>query len=72
MEEESKIYGSLFGTIDLLNEEHLDALLTTMDQEHSLFYIIEAVKSAHKRGAYTIGEVEVISKAIRTISSKAE
>ena len=72
MEEESKLYGNLFGVIELLNEEHLDALLTTMDKEHSLFYIIEAVKSAHKRGAFTIGETEVISKAIRTISTKTE
>jgi hypothetical protein len=71
MEEESKLYGNLFGVIDLLNEEHLDALLTTMDREHSLFYIIEAVKSAHKRGAFTIGETEVISKAIRTISNES-
>ena len=71
MEEELKIYGNLFGVIDLLNEEHLDILLTTMDREHSLFYIIEAVKSAHKRGAFTIGETEVISKAIRTISSES-
>jgi hypothetical protein len=69
MEEESKLYGNLFGVIELLNEEHLDALLTTMDKEHSLFYIIEAVKSAHKRGAFTIGETEVISKAIRTLSN---
>ena len=71
MEEESKLYGNLFGVIDLLNEEHLDGLLTTMDKEHSLFYIIEAVKSAHKRGAFTIGETEVISKAIRTISNES-
>ena len=71
MEEESKLYGNLFGIIELLNEEHLDALLTTMDKEHSLFYIIEAVKSAHKRGAFTIGETEVISKAIRTISHES-
>jgi hypothetical protein len=65
-------FGNLFGTIDLISENHLDALLTTMDREHSLFYIIEAVKSAHKRGAFTIGETEVISKAIRTISSESK
>lgn len=64
-------FGNLFGTIDLISENHLDALLTTMDRQHSLFYIIEAVKSAHKRGAFTIGETEVISKAIRTISSES-
>jgi len=66
---EKEIFGNLFNTIELLNEEHLDAILTTMDKDHALQYIIEAVKVAHKRGAYTIGEVEVISKAIRTISS---
>lgn len=64
-------FGNLFGTIDLISENHLDALLTTMDRQHSLFYIIEALKSAHKRGAFTIGETEVISKAIRTISSES-
>jgi hypothetical protein len=68
MEEENKIYGNLFGVIDLLNEEHLDALLSSMNKDHALFYLIEAVKSAHKRGTFTIGETEVISKAIRTMS----
>ena len=38
------------------------------DKEHSLYYLIESVKAAHKRGAFTIGEVEIISKAIRTMS----
>jgi hypothetical protein len=71
MEEETKIYGNLFGVIDLFNEEHLDAILTTMDREHSIYYLVEAVKSAHKRGAFTIGETEVISKAIRTISNES-
>jgi hypothetical protein len=69
MEEENKIYGNLFGVIDLLNEEHLDALLSSMNKDHALFYLIEAVKSAHKRGTFTIGETEVISKAIRSLSN---
>jgi len=69
MEEENKIYGNLFGVIDLLNEEHLDALLSSMNKDHALFYLIEAIKSAHKRGTFTIGETEVISKAIRTLSN---
>lgn len=68
MEEENKIYGSLFGTINLLNEDHLELILTTMDKEHSVYYLIEAVKSAHQRGAFSIGESEVISKSIRTLS----
>jgi hypothetical protein len=66
--ESNELFGNLFGTIDLLSEDHLDVILTTMDKEHSLYYLIESVKAAHKRGAFTIGEVEIISKAIRTMS----
>ena len=68
--ESNELFGNLFGTIDLLSEDHLEVILTTMDKEHSLYYLIESVKAAHKRGAFTIGEVEIISKAIRTISKE--
>jgi hypothetical protein len=67
-EESDKIYGNLFGSINLLNESHLDAILLTMDRDHAIHYLVESVKSAHQRGAFTIGESEVISKAIRTLS----
>jgi len=67
-EESDKIYGNLFGSINLLNEGHLDAILLTMDRDHAIHYLVESVKSAHQRGAFTIGESEVISKAIRTLS----
>ena len=65
MEQENSNYGNLFGSIDLLSEEHLEVMLTTMNTEHALYYLIESVKSAHKKGCYTIGETEIISKAIR-------
>lgn len=68
MENENKLFGTLFGVIELLNEEHLDIILSTMDKEHSIYYLVEAIKSAHRKGAFTIGEAEVISKAIRTVS----
>jgi hypothetical protein len=68
IEENKELFGSLFGTIDLLNEDHLEVILSTMDKDNSLYYLIESIKAAHKRGAFTIGEIEVISKAIRTVS----
>ena len=68
MEEEKELYCNLFGTINLLNEDHLDLILSTMTKDHSIYYLVEAVKSAHKRGAYTICESEVISKSIRVLS----
>jgi len=67
MEQENNNYGNLFGTIDLLSEEHLEIILSTMDEEHAIFYLIESVKYAHKKGCFTIGETEVLSKSIRTL-----
>jgi predicted peroxiredoxin len=67
MEQENTNYGNLFGTIDLLNEEHVEAILATMDNDHAIFYLIESVKLAHKKGCYSIGETEILSKAIRTL-----
>lgn len=67
MEQGNEKYGNLFGTIDLLSEDHLELILSTMDKEHALYYLIESVKSAHSKGVYSIGESEVISKAIRTL-----
>jgi hypothetical protein len=72
MENENKEFGNLFGTIPLISEEHLDAILSAMTKEDSTYYLVEAIKAAYNRGAFTIGEVEVISKAIRTISSKID
>lgn len=69
MEENNiEIYGNLFGSINLLSEDHLDMILSTMDKEHSIYYLVESVKSAHKRGAFTLGESEVISRSIRILS----
>jgi hypothetical protein len=67
MEQENTNYGNLFGAITLLNEEHVEAILSTMDEEHAIFYLIESVKYAHKKGCFTIGETEVLSKSIRTL-----
>lgn len=69
---EEKIYGNLFGSIDLINEQHLEVILATMDEHTANYYLIESVKSAYRKGVYTIGEVEVISKAIRVLLREPE
>lgn len=68
-QENNKIYGNLFGTIDLLSEDHLESILSTMTKDSAGYFVIEALKAAHQRGGFTIGETEVISKAIRVFSS---
>ena len=70
MEEKNKNFGNLFGSIDLISEEHLELMLSTMNTDHAIYYLIESVKLAHKKGVFTIGESEVISKAIRTLLRK--
>ena len=66
--EEQKLFGKLFNSIPLLNEDHLDVLLQTMDRDNSIYVLIQAVKHAHESGVYSLGETEVISKCIRTVS----
>jgi len=70
--EEQQIFGKLFNTIPLLNEDHLDVLLQTMDKEHSTYLLVQAVRYAHESGVYSLGESEVISKCIRVLSKKEE
>jgi len=70
--EEQKLFGKLFNTIPLLNEDHLDVLLQTMDRDNSIYVLIQAVKYAHESGVYSLGETEVISKCIRTLSKIEE
>jgi hypothetical protein len=67
VENENEIFGNLFGSINLLSEDHLEIILSTMDNDTANYYLIEAIKSAYKKGAFSIGESEVISKAIRIV-----
>jgi hypothetical protein len=72
MEQEQELFGKLFNSIPLYTESHLDVMIDTMDKEQSTYYLIQAVSHAYHSGLYTIGESEIISKAIRTISKKEE
>ena len=71
MEQQPELFGKLFNSIPLYNEEHLDTLLDTMNKDTSIYYLIQAIKFAYESGVSSMGECEVISKAIR-ISSKKE
>jgi hypothetical protein len=70
--EEQELYGKLFKSIPLYNEEHLELILQTMDEESSIFFMIQAVKHAFDSGVYTIGETEILSKCIRLLAKQKE
>ena len=66
--EEEKLYGKLFGTIPLYNDDHMDVLLNTMDKERAIFILTQAVKLAYESQLYSLGESEVLSRSIRLLS----
>ena len=39
MEEKQNNFGNLFGTIDLITEDQLELMLSTMNEEHALYYL---------------------------------
>ena len=70
MEQQPELFGKLFESIPIHSEEHLDVILNTMDKEHGIYYLTQAVKYAYQSGIFSIGECEVISKSIRITNKK--
>ena len=66
--ETNKPLAILFGRLEITDEQQLETLLDTMNKEVANMFLIHAVKHAYERGVYNIGETEVISKCIRTLS----
>lgn len=70
MEEKNELFGKLFNSVPLYDENHLDTLLETMTQENAIYLLVQATKYAYHNGVFSIGETEVISKSIRILSTK--
>jgi len=68
--EDTQIFGTLFNTIPLNDEGHLNAILSSMDKDTATYYLVQAVRHAYNSGVYTMSEVEVLSKSIRVCSRK--
>jgi len=61
--------GVLFDTMNYYKNEDLDRFISNLNQEQALYCILQACQSAFKRNAYNITETELLSKAIRVVSS---
>ena len=66
--QEEELYGKIFDEIPLVSEEHLDLILSSMSEQEALYFLVHACKSAYHRGTFSIGESEILSKAIRIVS----
>ena len=40
MEDKQYNFGNLFGSIDLINEDQLELILSTMTEDHAIYYFI--------------------------------
>ncbi len=69
---QEKTYGQLFGSIPLYSEDHLELMLESMDKEQSTYLAIQALVYSYKQGVFSLGESEVVSKIVRTLSKLTE
>lgn len=60
--------GTLFDKINYDSLENLENFIIEMTYEQALYCLVEATQAAYKRNAYTMSEIEVVSKAIRKLS----
>jgi hypothetical protein len=67
-EEQEQLLVNLFNSIPVINEDHLELMLTQMSKDDALYILIQSVKYSYHQGVFSIGETEVISKALRIIS----
>jgi len=67
---EKDIFGKLFNTIELQDENHLELIINTMDKSSATYLLVQAIKHAYHSGVFSLGESEVLSKCIRVISKK--
>jgi hypothetical protein len=60
--------GQLFDSINYYNIEDFDKFVSNLNNEQSLYCLIQSVQYAHSKNLFSLEESEVISKSIRTLS----
>ena len=67
MEEEN--INTLFSTINYREPHELNKFIDEMNLDQALFCLVHATRHAHNKGLYDIEESEVVSKAIRILTT---
>jgi hypothetical protein len=68
--EKEQILTNLFNSIPVVSEDHLELMLNQMSKDDALYILIQSVKYSFHQGTFSIGETEILSKAIRILSKK--
>ena len=69
MEEQNENVNTLFNTINYREIHELNKFIDEMNVDQALFCLVHATRHAHNRGLYNIEESEVVSKAIRVLTT---
>lgn len=68
-ETNSQPLGILFDSINYYKLEDLDKFICEMNHDQALYCLVQACQSAFKRNAFTVIESELLSKALRKMST---
>jgi hypothetical protein len=67
---ELQFKGVIFDSINYTSNEQLNTFLNNLSKEQATYCIMEACKSAYKRGSFKLDESEVLSRALRVLSEE--
>jgi len=70
--EERKPIATLLGSISYENREDYESFLNNLSLEHAAIALISAATYAQSKGVYSLDEAELISKAIKRMTTKPE
>ena len=68
-ENQPKPVGTLFNIINYNNTADLDRFIQNLTPDQALYCVVQAARAAHQRSAFGMEESEVVSKAIRVLTS---
>lgn len=66
---EFKNQSTLFNIINYKKQDDLDRFINEMNPDHALFVLVQAGKYSYSKGLYSLEEGEVLSKAIRILTT---
>jgi len=66
---EKENINTLFSTINYREPHELNKFIDEMNLDQALFCLVHATRHAHNKGLYDIEESEVVSKAIRILTT---
>lgn len=67
--EQPKPIGSLFNVINYHNVADLDRFIQNLTPDQALYCVVQAAKAGHQRNVFNIEESELVSKAIRVLTT---